>query len=160
MTGSNQVLVTTKTKSRQISWRNFTQVFQDRCWSHYTEDSSLITKFLVMTSMMFWHLLAIIIWQQKSNLCHHCFIDKWGYLSFCIAYIFRLWGTIKMTNKSELWNSKWIILWPQWPHKWHTILKIASNQSKSSKYWWEVWMLGIGLKKQNTLSSEEWQVVL
>ena len=38
------------------------------------------------------------------------------------------------------------ILWPQWLKNSSTIffLKIASNQCKSSKYWWEVWILGRG----------------
>ena len=35
-------------------------------------------------------------------------------------------------------------------------LKIASNQCKSSKYWWKVWILGRVCKKPNVLSSEEW----
>ena len=35
------------------------------------------------------------------------------------------------------------------------ILKIASNQCKSSKYWWEVWISERGCKKPNFLSSEE-----
>ena len=30
---------------------------------------------------------------------------------------------------------------------------LASNQCKSSKYWWEVWILGRGRKKPNVLSS-------
>ena len=37
----------------------------------------------------------------------------------------------------------------------HKYLKIA-NYSKSSKYWWEVWILGRGRKK-NVLSIEKWR---
>ena len=32
---------------------------------------------------------------------------------------------------------------------WPKFLKIASNQCKSSKYWWEVWILGRGCKTPN-----------
>ena len=55
-------------------------------------------------------------------------------------------------------NSPGSLLWPQWLKNSSTIffLKIASNQCKSSKYWWEVWMLGRGRKKLNVLSSEDW----
>ena len=88
-----------------------------------------------------------------------------------------LWGTIKKMNKSELWNclSYRVLLYffkvgsqnfrndykisrsqPQHPSYFdlnglktasEKILKIASNQCKSSKYWWEVWILGRGYKK-------------
>ena len=36
------------------------------------------------------------------------------------------------------------------------ILKIASNHSKSFKYWWEVWVLGRGCKK--TKGPQQWGV--
>ena len=37
-------------------------------------------------------------------------------------------------------------------------LKIASNQCKYSKYWWEVWILGRGLKK--TKCPQQWGVIV
>ena len=96
-----------------------------------------------------------------------------------------LWGTIKKTNKSELWNRlsyrglpyffkvgsqtfrnycKILRSQPQNSTSMTSkmaranILKIASNQCKSYKYWWEVWILGRGCKK--TKRPQQWGVCI
>ena len=72
------------------------------------------------------------VWERISKFW---FYWLWE-LSFRITYKSKLWGTTcKKTN----------------------FLKKASNQCKSSRYYWEVWILGRGHQKK-ILSSEEWCV--
>ena len=79
----------------------------------------------------------------------------WNRLSYRdLPYFFEV-GSQTFTNdykilRSQPQNSTAIVFWPQWPQKRRT--QKFENSLKSSKYWWEVWILGRGLEK-NQMSS-------
>ena len=61
--------------------------------------------------------------------------------------ITKFWGRNSKCNiKCPLTSMASKMVWPK-------NLKIASNQCKSSKYWWEVWILGRRRKKNQTSSA-------
>ena len=62
----------------------------------------------------------------------------------------KCWG---LNIKIQHWTN---VLWPQWLQKRSNQTFWKSNQLKSSKYWWEVWIVGRCLKK--TKCPQQWGV--